>query len=56
VRIAVTHPATTTDPTHVYSVVFALILFGYFVIALRAPGDVTVMWWALGSALCGYAA
>jgi hypothetical protein len=61
VRVAVLHPAATTDPSHIYAIVFALILTGYIVIALRPPqparrAGATVMWWALGGALCGYAA
>jgi hypothetical protein len=61
VRVAVLHPAATTDSTHIYAIGFALILTGYIVIALRPPlparrTGATVLWWALGGALCGYAA
>ncbi len=49
------HPAATADATHVFSVVLALTLCGYLVVALTPPhlgqATRTVLWWALGSAL-----
>jgi hypothetical protein len=58
-RIAVAHPAATTDRTHVFSVLFALTLAGYLAVALGPgrpggrPG--TALWWALGGALASAA-
>lgn len=58
--VAAAHPAATTDGTHVFSVLFALILTGYLALALTPPrrgGHTdTTLWWALACALaCGAA-
>lgn len=55
VRVAATHPAATTDPTHVFSIALALILTGYVAIALRPHTRARTLWWALGSGLGAYA-
>ena len=57
VRIAAAHPAATTDDTHVFSILFALMLTGYLAFALTPPrlgghaNSDTVLWWALAGAL-----
>ncbi|GIH21107.1 hypothetical protein [Rugosimonospora africana] len=52
-RVAVTHPAATADPTHVFSVLFAALLTGYlgFALAARRLSDGAVPWWALAATL-----
>jgi hypothetical protein len=58
-RIAAAHPAATTDDTHVFSILFALILAGYLALGLTPPrlGDHpdTVLWWALAATLASAA-
>jgi hypothetical protein len=56
VRIAVLHPAATTDPTHVYSIALAIILFGYLAIAASAGRRYGARWWVVGASLAGAAA
>ena len=57
VRIAATHPGATTDHSHVYSVLCAVILSGYVAAALRTQrANVrpnTVLWWGLAGGLAG---
>jgi hypothetical protein len=60
VGVAATHPAATADRTHVFSILLALILTGYIVVALLPPPatrrtGAVAMWWALGGAVCSYA-
>lgn len=56
-RIAVAHPAATTDGTHVYSVLFALLLAGYLALALpRSRLEDRARWWAVGTTLAAFAA
>jgi hypothetical protein len=55
VRAAAAHPAATTDGTHVFSILFAIILTAYLAVALTPPHlgghRDTVLWWALGGTL-----
>jgi hypothetical protein len=54
-RIAVAHPAATADRTHVFSVLFAITLACYLMLAQalagRAGQGATVLWWGLAGAL-----
>jgi hypothetical protein len=58
VSVAVTHPAAAIDPTHLFSVVFAVALTGCLALAWSLPrrrdhAD-TALWWGLAGALaCG---
>src|SRR5262249_54088581 len=61
VRIAVAYPAATTDRTHLFSVLFALVLTGCVALALSPVGRAgpqdpsasadMVLWWSLAGAL-----
>lgn len=55
VRVAAAHPTATADATHVFSILFALILTGYLALALAPlrPDDHadTLRWWAIAGAL-----
>ena len=57
VRVAVLHPSATADGTHVFSVLFAVVLAGYLAVALippRAGGRANaLLLWALAAALAG---
>jgi hypothetical protein len=57
VRVAVLHPTATADGTHVFSVLFAVVLTGYLAVALTPPrpGRQTdaLRLWALTAALAG---
>lgn len=59
-RVAVAYPAATADPTHAFSVLFAVTLTGYLAAAFGPfqLGDQpdTALWWALGGALASGAA
>jgi hypothetical protein len=52
---ALAHPTAVADPTHVYSVAFAVLLIAYLAFALASPslgGDLGRMrWWAIAGAL-----
>ncbi|HEX7270210.1 MAG TPA: hypothetical protein VF256_22680 [Streptosporangiaceae bacterium] len=58
-QIAAAHPAATTDDTHVFSILFALILSGYLALGLTPPRlgghPDTVLWWALAATLASAA-
>jgi hypothetical protein len=56
VRIAVIHPAATTDPTHAYSIALAIILFGYLAIAISARRRLGTLWWVAVASMAGAAA
>ncbi|WP_426512776.1 hypothetical protein ACPPVO_20335 [Dactylosporangium sp. McL0621] len=55
VAIAAVHPAATADDAHVLTVVFALVLTAYLVVALAPPrggaDTPAVLWWGLGGAV-----
>jgi hypothetical protein len=55
VRVAAAHPAATADDTHVFSVLFALVLTGYLALAYTSPRagnhTNTVLWWGLAGGL-----
>jgi hypothetical protein len=52
---ALAHPAAVADPTHAYSIVFAVLLVAYLAFALASPqlgGDLSTMrWWAITGGL-----
>jgi hypothetical protein len=50
VRVAASHPAATTDPTHVYSIVLAVILVGYLAVAFAPRRRLRTLWWVVGAA------
>ncbi len=51
-RVAIAHPSATSDPTHVFSVLLAMVLAGYLALALTPPRDGrhvrVAAWWGLG--------
>lgn len=55
VRIALTHPAATQDPTHVFEVLLALVLTSFVVFAAASVSirryRGAVLWSALGGAV-----
>lgn len=55
VWVAVAHPSATADDTHLYSILFAVVLTGYLAFTLaslrRAEHTNTVLWWAVAGAL-----
>jgi hypothetical protein len=54
VAVAVIHPAAATDDTHLFAIVFAIVLTTYLAVAVTAPrlgeNTNTVLWWGLGGA------
>jgi len=57
VIVARAHPAATSDPSHLYAVVLAVVLAGYLVLATAsAPAASGAVWWGLaGAAASGLA-
>jgi hypothetical protein len=53
--VATAHPTATSDPTHVYSVIFAVVVVGYLCLTLTPPVPSDrpnpTPWWALAAAL-----
>jgi hypothetical protein len=58
VRVGLEHPGAVSDSTHIYSVLFAVVLAVYLGFALSRPRRRTpaVQWWAVGGAVATGAA